>query len=84
MIEQNRLLLTPEEVRDLGLSDIRLFDPDTIKMLKAQVAKVKQKLRIKNPFEKVLPPNCSNRDKEFNRGCYYGLEKFRKEMQRNG
>ncbi len=40
-----------------------------------------QKLRIKNPFEKVLSPNCSDVDADFNRGSYYGFEEFRKVMK---
>ena len=37
--KQEDLLLTEEEVRHLGLSDARLLDPSTLKILKAQLDK---------------------------------------------
>ncbi len=40
----------------------------------------KQKLRVKNPFEEKLSPNHP-KEASFNRGCYFGFEKFREEMR---
>ena len=42
------------------------------------MAKKEHREKIANPFEKILWPNCLEREVDFNRGGYSGFEKARK------
>ena len=42
--------------------------------------KIREKaLRKDNPFYATLSPNCLEREASFNRGCYFGYERARKD-----
>lgn len=39
----------------------------------------KKPLKKDNPFYAILFPNCPEREASFNRGCYFGYERARKD-----